>query len=63
MRAAGAGTYVVGGGYAWVNPYCGYATITLGKAGVRTAVALVHPGGQGGRHTRGQRPVNERLNL
>jgi short-subunit dehydrogenase len=43
MRAAGAGTYIVSGGYAWVNPYPGYATIALGKAGVRTAVALMHP--------------------
>jgi NADP-dependent 3-hydroxy acid dehydrogenase YdfG len=43
MRAAGAGTYIVSGGYAWVDPYPGYATIALGKAGVRTAVALMHP--------------------
>jgi short-subunit dehydrogenase len=43
MRAAGAGTYIVSGGYAWVNPHPGHATIALGKAGVRTAVALMHP--------------------
>jgi short-subunit dehydrogenase len=42
MRAAGAGTYIVSGGYAWVNPHPGYATIALGKAGVRTAVMLMH---------------------
>ncbi|WP_091445330.1 hypothetical protein [Geodermatophilus poikilotrophus] len=43
MRAAGAGTFIGSGGYAWVDPHPGYATIALGKAGVRTAVALVHP--------------------
>lgn len=43
MRGARAGTYIVSGGYAWVNPHPGYATIALGKAGVRTAVALMHP--------------------
>jgi short-subunit dehydrogenase len=43
MRAAGAGTFIVSGGYAWVDPHPGYATIPPGKAGVRTAVALVPP--------------------
>lgn len=42
MRTAHAGTYLVTGGYAWVNPHESYATIALGKAGVRTAVALMH---------------------
>jgi short-subunit dehydrogenase len=42
MRAARAGTYLVSGGYAWVTPYPTYATIALGKAGVRTAVTLMH---------------------
>jgi hypothetical protein len=42
MRRAGSGTFLATGGYAGVNPQPEYATISLGKAGLRTAMALMH---------------------
>jgi hypothetical protein len=42
MRQAGCGTFLATGGYAGVDPQPAYATISLGKAGLRTAVSLMH---------------------
>lgn len=42
MRQAGTGTFLATGGYAAVTPQPDYATISLGKAGLRTAVSLMH---------------------
>lgn len=42
MRQAGAGTFLVSGGYAGISPRPPYATLSLGKAGVRVIVALMH---------------------
>lgn len=42
MRQAGSGTFLATGGYAAVDPQPEYATITLGKAGLRAAVSLMH---------------------
>jgi short-subunit dehydrogenase len=42
IRKARAGTFLASGGYATVNPQSAYATISLGKAGLRTAVTLMH---------------------
>jgi short-subunit dehydrogenase len=42
MRAAGSGTFIATGGYAAVTPLPAYATLGLGKAGLRAAVRLMH---------------------
>src|SRR3712207_1053169 len=42
MRQAGSGTFLATGGYAGVTPQPDYATISLGKAGLRAAVSLMH---------------------
>jgi short-subunit dehydrogenase len=42
MRQAGGGTFLATGGYAGVDPQPSYATISLGKAGLRAAVSLLH---------------------
>ena len=42
MRAPGSGTFLATGGYADVDPQPAYATISLGKAGLRAAVSLMH---------------------
>ena len=42
MRQAGSGTFLATGGYAAMDPQPEYATITLGKAGLRAAVSLMH---------------------
>jgi short-subunit dehydrogenase len=42
MRQAGTGTFLVTGGYASVSPQPAYATISLGKAGLRAATSLLH---------------------
>jgi short-subunit dehydrogenase len=42
MRAAGAGTFLATGGYAGVDPQPDYASLSLGKAGLRAAVSLLH---------------------
>jgi short-subunit dehydrogenase len=42
MRQAGSGTFLATGGYAAVDPQPEYATITLGKAGLRAAASLMH---------------------
>jgi short-subunit dehydrogenase len=42
MRQARTGTFLATGGYAGVDPQPAYATISLGKAGLRAAVALMH---------------------
>ena len=42
MRQAGHGTFLATGGYAGVDPQPAYATISLGKAGLRAAVSLMH---------------------
>jgi short-subunit dehydrogenase len=42
MRQAGKGTFLASGGYAGVDPQPAYATISLGKAGLRAATTLIH---------------------
>jgi short-subunit dehydrogenase len=42
MRQAGAGTFLATGGYAGVSPQPPYASLSLGKAGLRAAVSLLH---------------------
>jgi short-subunit dehydrogenase len=42
MRQAGTGTFLASGGYAYIDPNPTYATISLGKAGLRTATTLIH---------------------
>jgi short-subunit dehydrogenase len=42
MRKAGTGTFLTAGGYAGVDPQPAYASISLGKAGLRAATTLVH---------------------
>jgi short-subunit dehydrogenase len=42
MRQARSGTFLVTGGYAGVSPQPPYASLSLGKAGLRAAVALMH---------------------
>jgi short-subunit dehydrogenase len=42
MRQAGTGTFLATGGYAGLDPQPAYATISLGKAGLRAAVSLMH---------------------
>src|SRR4051794_9718909 len=42
MRQARTGTFLATGGYAGVDPQPAYATISLGKAGLRAAVSLMH---------------------
>jgi short-subunit dehydrogenase len=42
MRDAREGTFLATGGYAGIDPQPPYATISLGKAGLRTAVSLMH---------------------
>jgi short-subunit dehydrogenase len=42
MRRAGTGTFLATGGYPEVTPQPPYATLALGKAALRTAVALMH---------------------
>jgi NAD(P)-dependent dehydrogenase (short-subunit alcohol dehydrogenase family) len=42
MRAAGVGTFLATGGSLYVDPQPAYASLALGKAGLRTAVTLLH---------------------
>jgi short-subunit dehydrogenase len=42
MRQAGSGTFLATGGYAGINPQPAYATISLGKAGLRSALSMLH---------------------
>jgi short-subunit dehydrogenase len=42
MRQAGTGTFLASGGYAGVDPQPAYATVSLGKAGLRAATTLIH---------------------
>ncbi|MCS5721705.1 SDR family NAD(P)-dependent oxidoreductase [Herbiconiux sp. CPCC 203407] len=42
MRHAGTGTFLTSGGYAYIDPYPAYATIALGKGGLRVATVLIH---------------------
>lgn len=42
MREAGTGTFLTSGGYAYIDPYPAYATIALGKGGLRVATVLIH---------------------
>lgn len=42
MREAGAGTFLATGGSPGVDPQAAYATLSLGKAGLRAAVMLMH---------------------
>lgn len=42
MRRAGRGTFLATGGYIGVDPQPAYATLSLGKAGLRAAVTLMH---------------------
>ncbi|MEW1813341.1 SDR family NAD(P)-dependent oxidoreductase [Pseudarthrobacter phenanthrenivorans] len=42
MRHAGSGTFLASGGYAGVDPQPAYATLSLGKAGLRAATTLIH---------------------
>jgi short-subunit dehydrogenase len=42
MRQAGTGTFLSSGGYAGVDPQAEYATLSLGKAGLRAATTLIH---------------------
>ena len=42
MRAAGRGTFLATGGHPSVAPEPRYATLSLGKAGLRAAVSLLH---------------------
>jgi short-subunit dehydrogenase len=42
MREARAGTFLATGGYAGVDPQPDYASLSLGKAGLRAAVPLLH---------------------
>jgi short-subunit dehydrogenase len=42
MRRARAGTFLATGGYPGVEPQVAFATLSLGKAGLRAAVSLLH---------------------
>jgi hypothetical protein len=42
MREAKAGTFLATGGYAYIDPYPAYASLALGKAGLRAATTLLH---------------------
>lgn len=42
MRRAGGGTFLATGGYAGLAPEPDHATLSLGKAGLRAAVSLLH---------------------
>jgi hypothetical protein len=42
MRQAGTGTFLATGGYAGVSPQPAYASLSLGRAGLRAAVSLLH---------------------
>ena len=42
MRQAGGGTFLATGGYGALAPEPEHATLSLGKAGLRAAVALLH---------------------
>jgi short-subunit dehydrogenase len=42
MRDAGAGTFLATGGYPGVDPQPANSTLSLGKAGLRAAVSLLH---------------------
>jgi hypothetical protein len=42
MREAKAGTFLTTGGYAYIDPYPAYASLALGKAGLRAATTLLH---------------------
>jgi short-subunit dehydrogenase len=42
MRDAKAGTFLTSGGYAYIDPYPAYASLALGKAGLRAATTLLH---------------------
>jgi short-subunit dehydrogenase len=42
MRKAKAGTFLATGGYAYIDPYPAYASLALGKAGLRAATTLLH---------------------
>jgi short-subunit dehydrogenase len=42
MRKAKARTFLAAGGYAGVDPQPAYASLSLGKAGLRAAVSLLH---------------------
>src|SRR4051812_33165195 len=42
MREAKAGTFLATGGYAYIDPDPAYASLTLGKAGLRAAATLLH---------------------
>ena len=42
MREAGSGTFLATGGSAGVDPQPAYASLALGKAGLRAAVSLLH---------------------
>jgi short-subunit dehydrogenase len=42
MRRAGGGTFLATGGYAGVTPQKDYASMSLGKAGLRAGVAMIH---------------------
>jgi short-subunit dehydrogenase len=42
MRQAKAGTFLTTGGYAYIDPYPAYASLALGKAGLRAATTLLH---------------------
>jgi hypothetical protein len=53
MRVAGAGTYIVSGGYAWVNPYPG--TPRCPRQGWGADRGRAHaPGAEGERRARGR---------
>ena len=42
MRQAGTGTFLATGGHPGVTPDTAYATLSLGKAGLRAAISLLH---------------------
>jgi len=42
MSDAKAGTFLTSGGYAYIDPYPAYASLALGKAGLRAATTLLH---------------------
>ena len=42
MRRSGAGTFLASSGYPGVDPQPAHASLSLGKAGLRSAVSLMH---------------------